>query len=85
VRPCILAGCPRGGVVMDPFAGSGTTGVVCMQEGRRFVGIELNPDYAQMARERIGAELANPTSGKPPKKPRAVRMVPGQMTIPGVA
>jgi DNA modification methylase len=85
VRPCILAGCPAGGLVLDPFAGSGTTGVVCMQEGRRFVGIELNPDYAQMARERIGAELANPTSGKPPKKPRAVRMVPGQMTIPGVA
>ncbi len=58
VEPCILAGCPRGGVVLDPFTGSGTTGMVAVQHGRSFVGIELNPDYAAMARQRIaGAAL----------------------------
>jgi hypothetical protein len=41
------------GVVLDPFAGAGTTGMVALQHGREFVGIELNPEYAQMARERI--------------------------------
>lgn len=55
VRPCILAGCPLGGTVLDPFTGSGTTGVVAVQHGRHFVGIELNPEYAEMARRRIDA------------------------------
>ncbi len=54
VEPCILAGCPVGGVVLDPFTGSGTTGMVAVQHGRSFVGIELNPEYADMARMRIG-------------------------------
>lgn len=58
VRPCILAGCPEGGLVLDPFTGSGTTGVVAVQHGRRFVGVELNPEYAEMARARIAAEHA---------------------------
>lgn len=53
VEPCILAGCPEGGTVLDPFAGSGTTGAVAKRLGRNFVGIELNPAYCQMARERI--------------------------------
>lgn len=56
IRPCILAGCPEGGVVLDPFFGSGTTGVVAAQEGRRFIGIELNPDYAALARRRTEKE-----------------------------
>lgn len=55
VEPCILAGCPRGGLVVDPFAGSGTTGVVALRHGRSFLGIELNPEYAAMARERLTA------------------------------
>ena len=55
IEPCILAGCPAGGTVLDPFAGSGTTGVVAKQSGRDFVGIELNPEYRQMAVERIAA------------------------------
>ncbi len=54
VEPCVLAGCPEGGVVLDPFCGSGTTGVVALRADRRFVGIELNPEYVQMARRRIG-------------------------------
>lgn len=53
IRPCILAGCPEGGTVLDPFNGSGTTGVVCMEENRNYVGVELNPEYVKMARRRI--------------------------------
>jgi len=53
IRPMVLAGCPQGGVVLDPFLGSGTTGVVAVEEARRWVGIELNPEYATMARRRI--------------------------------
>lgn len=48
----VLASAP-GDLVLDPFAGSGTVGVVALRHGRRFVGCELNPDYARMARERI--------------------------------
>ena len=53
IRPCIRAGSPPGGTVLDPFFGSGTTGLVCDQEGREWVGIELNPEYAEMARRRL--------------------------------
>lgn len=55
IRPCILAGAPRGGVVLDPFGGAGTTAVVAMQEGRRSILCELNPEYAAMAERRIAA------------------------------
>ncbi len=55
VRPCILAGCRPGGVVLDPFIGSGTTGVVAIEEGRSYIGIEINPEYVAMATERIRA------------------------------
>lgn len=53
IRPCILAGAPRGGVVLDPFGGAGTTSLVSMQEGRRSIICELNSEYAEMARRRI--------------------------------
>lgn len=53
VEPCVLAGCPQGGAVLDPFMGSGTTGVVARRLGRRFTGIELNPEYCAMATQRI--------------------------------
>lgn len=52
-RRCILAGCPPGGLVLDPFAGSGTTGIVALEHGRKFVGIELHPEYAKMAECRL--------------------------------
>ncbi len=55
VEPCILAGCPEGGVVLDPFSGSGTTGAVAKRLGRDFVGVEINPQYRRMAIERIAA------------------------------
>jgi len=54
VRPCVLAGCPVGELVLDPFSGSGTTGEVAVRHGRRYVGIELNPEYVAMAEKRIG-------------------------------
>lgn len=53
IRPCVLAGCPEGGVILDPFMGSGTTGIVARKLNRNFVGIELNPEYQQMATRRI--------------------------------
>ncbi len=57
VEPCILAGSAPGDLVLDPFAGSGTVGVVALRHGRRFVGIELNPAYLDMARRRIAGPL----------------------------
>ena len=51
---CILAGCPEDGIVLDPFLGSGTTGLVAAENSRRFIGIELNPEYCRLAAERIG-------------------------------
>jgi len=53
VEPCILAGCPIGGVVLDPFGGAGTTGLVADRLQRNAILIELNPQYAEMARNRI--------------------------------
>lgn len=55
IQPCILAGAPRGGLVLDPFGGAGTTALVAMQEGRRSVLCELNPEYAALARARLDA------------------------------
>lgn len=53
VEPCILAGCPVGGTVLDPFGGAGTTGLVAQGLGRSATLIELNPEYAAMAERRI--------------------------------
>ena len=52
VTPCIKAGCPEGGTVLDPFAGSGTVGHVAEKLSRRTVLIELNPDYGEQIEER---------------------------------
>jgi len=60
IRPCILAGCPVGGTVLDPFGGSGTTGMVALETGRHGILIELNPHYLDMARRRC-----NVTPGLP--------------------
>lgn len=54
---CILAGCPEGGVVLDPFFGSGTTGLAAKKLGRQYIGIELNPDYCKLAEKRIRGEF----------------------------
>lgn len=55
IEPCILAGCIEGGVVLDPFFGSGTTGIVAMRYGRDFIGIELNPQYVDIANNRVSS------------------------------
>jgi site-specific DNA-methyltransferase (cytosine-N4-specific) len=50
---CILAGSADGDLVLDPFCGAGTSGLVALRHGRRFLGIELNPEYSALARRRI--------------------------------
>jgi len=55
IDPCIRAGSRKGGVVLDPFMGSGTTGIVSGRLGRHFVGFELVPEYVQLALRRIAA------------------------------
>ena len=62
ITDCIKAGCPPGGVVIDPFMGAGTTAVVASKLGRQYVGIELNAKYVRLAKERIAA-------GEAKKKP----------------
>lgn len=53
IEPCILAGCPAGGTVLDPFGGSGTTAGVALKHGRNAVLCELNPDYAALVPDRV--------------------------------
>lgn len=55
IEPCVLAGSPEGGTVLDPFGGAGTTGLVAKRTGRNSILCELNADYADMARARIDA------------------------------
>lgn len=54
IEPCILAGCPPGGTVLDPFGGAGTTALVAMQNARNAIIIELNSEYIGMAQRRVG-------------------------------
>lgn len=53
VRLCLLAGSRPGSIILDPFFGSGTVGVVCKETSRRCIGIEMKPEYAELARDRI--------------------------------
>ena len=53
IEPCVLAGCPKGGTVLDPFGGAGTTGLVADRLQRDAILIELNPEYAEIARKRL--------------------------------
>ena len=57
LRPLIEYSCPPGGTVLDPFMGSGSTGVAALQLGRKFIGIEINPDYVALARQRLINEV----------------------------
>mgnify|MGYP003647476128 FL=1 len=59
IEPCILAGCPNGGIVLDPFSGAGTTGVVAIQNGKQYIGIELNPEYVKLSEDRINDLCGN--------------------------
>ena len=58
VERCLIASTERGDLVLDPFNGSGTTGVACIRCGRRYVGIELDPHYLELSRKRIENEIA---------------------------
>ena len=53
IEPCILAGSEKGGIVLDPFFGSGTTGVVAKKHGREYIGIDINAKYCELAEKRI--------------------------------
>jgi DNA modification methylase len=53
IKPCVLAGCPQGGVILDPFNGAGTTGVVALKYGRNYIGSDINPAYIDMSNNRI--------------------------------
>jgi DNA modification methylase len=57
IVPCIKAGCPQGGIVLDPFMGAGTTGVVARKLNRNYIGFELNADYIKIAEKRIFNEI----------------------------
>ena len=59
IEPCVVAGCPESGIVLDPFMGSGTTGVVAKRLGREFTGIDLNPEYVEISANRIKMEGTN--------------------------
>jgi DNA modification methylase len=52
IEPCILAGAPVGGIVLDPFMGSGTTAQVAQDLGRQYLGCELNPEYEKLQKKR---------------------------------
>lgn len=60
IRPMILAGCPEGGIVFDPFMGSGTTALVARSLGRHYIGCDLNPEYVKMAQWRLRQPLTQP-------------------------
>lgn len=77
-RTCILAGCPEGGTVLDPFAGSGTTLAVALSLGRQSIGIELNPEYAKLIHKRLAgvtpplfSEVQPPSSVVPTERMEA--------------
>lgn len=55
IEPCILSGCPKDGVVLDPFMGSGTTAKVAQRFDRHYVGFEINPEYVEIAKKKLSA------------------------------
>ena len=57
VEICMLAGCPKGGVILDPFIGSGTVGFTAFLHNRKYIGIELNAEYVSLAKKRIESEV----------------------------
>ena len=53
IEPCILAGSPEEGIILDPFFGAGTTGLVALENNRQYIGCEINPEYIEIAKERL--------------------------------
>jgi len=59
IEPCVLAGCPKDGTILDPFGGSGTTAEVAIENGRNALLVELNPEYIELAKTRISNTQTN--------------------------
>ena len=80
VSPLVKASVPTGGTVLDPFMGSGTTGVACVKLGRKFTGIELDPDYFDIACQRIEEAYRQPDMfiEPPAPKPEQLDMLEGE-------
>jgi site-specific DNA-methyltransferase (adenine-specific) len=77
IEPCILAGCPPGGVVLDPFMVSGTVAQVAIETGRNWLGVELNPEYIKLAEQRIAAAqpaLIAPVGDTPAPLPTQINL-----------
>ena len=53
----MITGCPKGGIILDPFIGSGTVGLIALLNNRKYIGIELNEEYVDLARKRIETEV----------------------------
>ena len=74
---------PQGATVLDPYMGSGTTGVACIRTGRKFIGVEIDPAHFETARKRLEAELAQGTldfgggAEAPTQNPRLTLDAPG--------
>ena len=77
IEPCILAGCPEGGTVLDPFGGSGTTAGVAAANGRAAIICELNPEYAELVGARVKGILEKHGKPEPPCNRRIERMPRG--------
>ena len=75
MEKCIRNASPRGGLVCDPYMGSGTTGVACVRLGRQFIGIEIDPGYFAIAKRRIQDELAKVKFLEPPKRDTQRRLI----------
>ncbi|MFM9967254.1 MAG: DNA-methyltransferase [Burkholderiales bacterium] len=63
IERMVRASCPVGGVVLDPFMGSGTTAIAAARHGRRFIGFEINPDYIAIAQRRVASEEVRASQG----------------------
>lgn len=74
ILPCVLAGCPEGGIVLDPFAGAATTLLVAQENGRNSIGIELNEDYIEIGLRRLSQMPMFPA-------PSAVAEIPGDASL----
>jgi len=61
IEPCILAGSEEGDIILDPFNGSGTTGIVAMNNKRKYIGCDLNSVYIEIAEKRIASEVFKST------------------------
>jgi len=82
VERIIKASCPKRGVVLDPFMGSGTTATACVKLDRNYIGFEMNPQYCKIAEERVERmKKSAPLLGLADKKPKVLVRVPQQSSI----